>query len=146
MLRRRWTGWWAWDTSGPAGRSRTAASLWGGEDPVVSKFGQVLKQKPDGEIKRRLILDAKESGVTPVARKNERILLPGILDVVWDSMRILQGAKRVHWFVTDVKDAFWSLSRRRRDRHVTGRRRRRPPWAVATAFAPFFLFSGKYIT
>ena len=45
--------------------------------PVVSKFGLVIKEKPSG-IKRRLILDAKESGVTRCARRKQRINLPHV--------------------------------------------------------------------
>ena len=42
---------------------------------VISKFGQITKER-EGKTKRRLTLDAKDSGVTPCARKNQSILLP----------------------------------------------------------------------
>ena len=93
-----------------------------GETPVVSKFGQIIKPKPDGSVKRRLILDAKESGVTPIARKNERILLPSVSDLVWDALHILQEGKQLRWFVMDIKDAFWTLPTRKRERRfLTGK-------------------------
>jgi hypothetical protein len=50
----------------------------GGDVPVISKFGMIVKEK-QGKSKRRLILDAKESGVTQCGRKNERIMLPSVI-------------------------------------------------------------------
>ena len=52
-----------------------------GEDPVVSKFGMIEKKLGSVVVKRRLILDANESGITQCGRKNERIMLPSVIDV-----------------------------------------------------------------
>lgn len=87
-----------------------------GEGPkVISKFGQVVKEK-DGITKRRTILDAKESGVTACARKNQRIVLPSVNDLVFDALDLLATKADVEALVLDVTDAFWSLGLRRRER------------------------------
>ena len=87
-----------------------------GQNPVVSKFGMVVKVK-DGRTKRRLILDAKESGVTACARKNQRILLPTCVDLIHSCLRQQAlwarhggaAAAGQRLLVLDVKDAFWTL-------------------------------------
>ena len=59
----------------------------GGEVPVVSRFGLVTRTR-FGKTKHRVILDNRESGVTAVARKNQRILLPRATDLVFDVLRM----------------------------------------------------------
>ena len=83
-----------------------------GRDIVVSKFGQIIKQNGD-EVKRRLILDSKESRVTSCARKNERIILPTVPDLCHDVLELMAGRTPcsegdfdVEIFILDVKDAF----------------------------------------
>ena len=83
--------------------------------PVVSKFGLVIKEKPSG-IERRLILDAKESGVTRCARRNQRIILPEVLDVVFDALTSGCEGQAVEALVLYVSDAFWTLPLRTRER------------------------------
>ncbi len=64
-------------------------------------------------------MDSKESGVTRCGLKNQRIMLPCIIDLVHDTL----GAHAVHldfglleWLVLDVVDAFWTLGLRPRER------------------------------
>ena len=73
--------------------------------PILSKFGLVIKRKPSG-IKRRVVLDAKESGVTQCARKNQRIILPHVLDVVFDALTLGSDGSPIEALVLDVSDAF----------------------------------------
>ena len=54
--------------------------------------------------------------MTPCARKNQRIMLPGINDMVFDSLDLLATQQEVSAFVLDVADAFWSLPLRRKER------------------------------
>ena len=44
--------------------------------PVVSKLGHIVKEKPDGSKKRRVIVDALRSGANSQAVCPERIVLP----------------------------------------------------------------------
>ena len=59
-----------------------------GESPVLSRFGLVVKVK-GGSVKKRSILDSKVSGVSGVASKLERVLLPRLLDVAQDILFLL---------------------------------------------------------
>ena len=89
-----------------------------GDVPVVSKFGMIVKEK-HGVTKRRLILDAKESGVTECGRKNQRIMLPHVINLVYDvlsSHAACQDADLIEWLVLDITDAFWTLGLRASER------------------------------
>lgn len=88
----------------------------GGADPIVSKFGQIIKIRDNGDVKRRLILDSKESGITPCARKNERIILPNVSDLIYDTLDTMARGLPALWMVLDVSDAFWSLPLRASER------------------------------
>jgi len=79
-----------------------------GEKPVLSKFGQIIKVKLD-KIKRRLILDSKSSGVSEHASKLERVILPRLLDVVFDILSLMDDIAEVELLVLDFADAFWLL-------------------------------------
>ena len=102
----------------------------GNVDPVVSKFGLVVRVK-DGKTKRRLILDAKESGITACARKNQRILLPTAVDQILSCLRqqslLMQEGyadTEQQLMVLDVKDAFWTLPNTSEERrYLVGRYR-----------------------
>jgi hypothetical protein len=89
-----------------------------GEVPIISKFGMIVKVK-QGKVKRRLILDAKESGVTRCGRKNERIMLPSVINLVFDALSTHAGCQDpslLEWLVLDISDAFWTLGLRPRER------------------------------
>ncbi len=83
----------------------------GGHHPVVSKFGMVIKSKV-GKIKRGLILDSQESGVTRCGRANQRIMLPCIVDLVLDTHNahaVHTDSNLLEWMILDIVDAFWTL-------------------------------------
>lgn len=63
----------------------------GGATPVVSKFGISVKTKNE-KTKRRLILDSKESRATGLARKNQRIMLPDVIDLVSAVQKCMDSA------------------------------------------------------
>ena len=80
-----------------------------GADPILSKFGLVVKTR-NGITKKRLILDAKASGISEIASKKERILLPRILDVAHNILNLQAlGPEEVELFILDFADAFWLL-------------------------------------
>lgn len=80
-----------------------------GTEPVLSKFGLVIKERA-GVVRKRLILDAKASGISEVASKKERILLPRILDVAHNVLNLQAvGPEDVELFILDFSDAFWLL-------------------------------------
>jgi len=85
-----------------------AVSHYLGEDPVMSKFGLIVKVRFD-KVKKRLILDSKASGVSKVASKLERVILPRLLDAAYDLLMLLATGKEVEIFVLDFEDAFWIL-------------------------------------
>ena len=53
-----------------------------GETGTASKMALILKQKDDGSIKRRIILDMKRSQGNSRAKTDESIVLPRLTDVV----------------------------------------------------------------
>ena len=86
-----------------------------GDTPIVSKFGQVVRVK-NGKTKRRLVLDSKESQITRCGRKNQRIVLPVVTDLVFDALQGLADHSDLEWLVLDIKDAFWTLGLKRQER------------------------------
>ena len=75
-------------------------------------------------MKRRLILDSRESGVTQVARKNRRIVLPSVNELVFDGLAGLRTRQEIEFLVLDISDAFWTLPLRQRERkYFVGRLR-----------------------
>jgi len=79
-----------------------------GDDPILSKFGMVVKVRFD-KVKKRLILDSKKSGVSAAASKLERVILPRLLDAALDILHLLATGKEVEVMVLDFSDAFWLL-------------------------------------
>ena len=67
----------------------------GGVRPIVSKFGFVERTK-HGKTKHRLILDSKESGITACAGMTQRIMLPSVLDLVFDVLQVGQAGGVFH--------------------------------------------------
>ena len=83
----------------------------GGVRPIVSKFGFVERTK-HGKTKHRLILNCKESGITAFASTSQRIMLPTVLDSVFDGLPTLARPathEGTEFTVLDVKDAFCTL-------------------------------------
>ena len=93
----------------------SALCSWLGDEPVLSKFGMIVKNK-NGVIKKRIILDGKQSKVTKCATKRERVILPRVLDVVHDALHMMADHSRwaasdwdLEFVVLDFTDAFWTL-------------------------------------
>ena len=86
-----------------------------GDEPVLSKFGMIVKSK-GGKTKKRIILDGKQSRVTRCATKRERVILPRVPDVVHDALHMMAAHSTqsnsdwdVEFTVLDFTDAFWTL-------------------------------------
>ena len=82
-----------------------------GGKPHFSKLGMITKEK-DNKIKRRLILDCKESGVNRTAAKGGRLTLPRATDAVDDALQLLKLAKpgqSIEWLVLDFTDWFFNI-------------------------------------
>jgi hypothetical protein len=81
--------------------------------PSLSKVG-VLEKISSGKVKRRVIVDSKRSGVSPATTKLERIVLPRVLDAVYDALHQMAEARRrgdtscvTEFFVLDFANAFF---------------------------------------
>ena len=70
------------------------------EAPVLSKFGLIVKTRAN-KIKKRLILDSKSSGISRVATKHERVVLPRMLDVALDTLHLMEQHEDVEFMVLD---------------------------------------------
>jgi len=79
-----------------------------GEKPILSKFGLVIKMR-NGKLKRRLILDSKSSGVSIYASKRERVILPRLLDIIFDILGLMVNSDEIDLFVLDFADAYWLM-------------------------------------
>ena len=56
---------------------------------IVSKLAATTKQRPDGSIRLRLIVDIRRSGLNDFVMLNEGILLSRVRDVVKDIMSLM---------------------------------------------------------
>ena len=84
---------------------------WLGGAPHLSKLGMITKEK-EGRIKRRLILDCKESGVNQKAQKGGRLILPRISDAVEDAMQLMHcttEGQQAEWLILDFSDWFFNI-------------------------------------
>ena len=78
---------------------------------MVSKLAMITKITVD-KVKRRLILDCRVSGVNSKTVQYERIILPLVTDVVFDTLEMLKcsgGAVAPRFLVLDFSDAFFSV-------------------------------------
>ena len=90
-----------------------------GAEPVTSKLGIVVKctTTPDTQKQRkkiRLIIDSKQSGVSLVATRTHRSILPRAIHVVadlWGFMSLPHWESRyteeIELLIADISDAFW---------------------------------------
>ena len=79
---------------------------------VVSKMAAVVKPREDGTTKLRLIIDMLRSHVNEHVRLHERIVLPRIVDIVRDSLSLLEGSSDggdVDLMILDWEDAFHTM-------------------------------------
>ena len=89
--------------------SRDDAAAWLGTDPVPSPLGDVVKLKPDGSYKHRLIQDLKASCVNSASTVPERQVLPRFTDHARDLALASQGGQEVGVFIIDFSNAFMTL-------------------------------------
>ena len=73
---------------------------------AVSKLALLVKEKDDGSVKRRIIVDLLRSGGNARCRVPERIVLPRVVDVV-DSFRFLWKTR--DRMAIKAKDEEWTL-------------------------------------
>ena len=82
-----------------------------GAKPILSRFALLTKEK-GGIVKKRTILDAKQSGVSTSAKKMFRVILPRPSDVINDALHLSSkcvDGEAVEFFVLDFSDAFWNI-------------------------------------
>ena len=81
-------------------------------DVIINKMACLVKSLPNGDVKRRLIVDMLRSGANRLARVPERIVLPRILDLGACARRLLQmctGGGFIDQLVLDFVDAFYTI-------------------------------------
>ena len=84
---------------------------------TVSKLGLIVKEKPSGEVKRRIIIDLKRSGGNDKATLPEKIVLPRPRDAVEMMRDVFEkrqpfGSNTTYareLVVIDISDAFMAL-------------------------------------
>lgn len=88
----------------------------GGEYPVLSRLGCIVKHKVNdfGQqiAKTRIILDAKQSGITQATDRRFKSELPRIVDAVHDLLSLMSTLKPgecMTQMVADITDAFWLI-------------------------------------
>ena len=89
---------------------------------MSTKIAAIVKDKPDGSTKTRLVVDMRRSGVNGLVTIHERIALPRAVDVVQDALELLDspgGHAEVEFLVVDFKDAFLTLRLAHEERAYT---------------------------
>ena len=79
--------------------------------PLLSRFGLITKWK-NGKLKKRIILDCKQSGLSKRTRRKYRVILPRIRDAVRDVLILLSSKlppEMVEMFILDFTNAFWTV-------------------------------------
>ena len=89
--------------------SEASAAHWLGVRPVPSPLGDVVRIKPDGSVKHRLIQDLKASAVNSASTVPERQVLPRFTDHARDLALASSQEAGVGVFVVDFKNAFMTL-------------------------------------
>ena len=85
---------------------------------VLSDLVIIEKQKPDGTVKRRVILNCRSSGVSKSSKKSEKAVLPRVLDLVFDTLEMCVDAVgvdsedefSVELWVADIVDAYCNVT------------------------------------
>ncbi|CAJ1365705.1 unnamed protein product [Effrenium voratum] len=90
-----------------------------GEEARLTKMACIVKQKPSGGEKVRLVVDTRRSGVNGMMKVRERVVLPRITDVAaaWENLlRLNCEGTQAELMVADFKDAFNMLGLRQNER------------------------------
>ena len=84
-----------------------------GAPPKLSRFGAITKVR-FGKLKRRIVLDVKQSRVKESTMKVHRVPLPRVTDVVYDILdsmakKELVTEEEIELMVWDFTDALWNI-------------------------------------
>ena len=93
-----------------------------GHNARLTKLGCIVKQKPDGGEKVRIIVDSRRSGVNGMVTLRERVVLPRVTDVTQSWRRLVtetEGLLDAELYSADFKDAFNMLTLCRSERPYT---------------------------
>jgi hypothetical protein len=90
----------------------------------MSRFGLIRKGKFDAasgtwKPKLRIILDARQSGVTAATGRTHRSILPRVMDAATDMLDMsaeLQPDEELEQLVLDISDAFWGVPLLKKER------------------------------
>ena len=81
-----------------------------GAGAALTKFGCVQKEKPDGTLKTRLIVDMRRSGINGKMTIRQRVVLPRVTEVAtsWQQLRAMYQGQPLTLARIDFKDAFYT--------------------------------------
>ena len=92
-----------------------------GDAVIVSKLAAVIKERSDGSLKVRLIVDFLRSGVNACLKVGERVVLPRLRDalrnIMWMQTKA-EGGDGIELFVADFMDAFHTLPVNDDEKHL----------------------------
>ncbi|CAK9106255.1 Uncharacterized protein SCF082_LOCUS49493 [Durusdinium trenchii] len=80
-----------------------------GRPPVLNKLGVVVKYNAHGTKKSRIIWDLRESRANQLCNQGERILLPRLLDVAQQAIRVYRSGSTPWLAAVDIRDAFMNI-------------------------------------
>ena len=87
---------------------------------AVAKAACVVKQREDGTLKLRIIIDWLRANLNEFVKREERCVLPRLKDFVLDVLELLDTAyannEEVRMLIADVEDAFHTLGIRKDER------------------------------
>ena len=90
------------------------------DEVAVAKAACVVKQREDGTLKLRIIIDWLRACLNEFVKREERCVLPRLKDFVLDVLDLLDEAQskgeEVRMLIADVEDAFHTLGIRRDER------------------------------
>ena len=79
---------------------------------LVSKLACLVKSRPDGSEKVRIVVDLRRSGYNSCVEAAERIVLPRLRDVVENALLLAshrEADERIMFLTVDFEDAFHSM-------------------------------------
>ena len=89
---------------------------------MATKLAVLVKEKSDGSVKVRFIVDMLRSGINGLVKAGERIVLPRGHDLITAVLNLWETAgfdEEVEFLVEDIKDAFLLLKIAEEERGVT---------------------------
>ena len=80
-----------------------------GHTPVLNKLGVITKFNAQGVKKSRIIWDLRESKANQMCHQGERIILPRLLDVAIQAIRVYRDERAPWLAAVDIRDAFMNI-------------------------------------